>query len=65
MLYNLPYSPKFYFSIDLKLLEEETIFSTEIRGDDNDYVPLVVAIMGIHFFISNIILLNLLIAIFK
>ena len=45
------------------ILEEETIFSTNKHYDE--YEPLVAIIMGIHLFITNVILLNLLIAIFK
>ena len=54
-----------YIHLITKCLEEETIFSTKKRYGDDNYVRLVAAIMGIHLFLTNIILLNLLSAIFK
>ena len=55
----------FYYFNNIKFIDEETIFSTKKLGDDSVRTPITAIIMGMYLFITNIVLLNLLITIFK
>ena len=55
----------FYYFNNIKFIDEETIFSTKKLDDDSVRTPVTATIMGMYLFITNIVLLNLLITIFK
>ena len=53
-----------YFN-NIKFIDNETIFSTKKLDDDGTRTAVTATIMGMYLFITNIVLLNLLITIFK